>query len=103
MDAWDINFNSDENKTFILSACVYRCCHPALMNLIILHPDELDAAGCCVLADDRAHHIRTILKPEAGSTLRIGLLNGGLGTGTVEKVDRQTVVLKCAFEDHSHP
>lgn len=73
------------------------------MNLIILHPDELDADGRCVLTDDRAQHIRTILRAETGRTLRVGLLNGPLGTGRVEKVDRQAVFLKCEFEDNVPP
>ena len=74
------------------------CCHPVRMNLIILHPDELDAEGRCVLNDGRAHHIKTVLKTEAEGTLRIGLLNGPLGTGMVEQVDRNGVVMKCTFE-----
>ena len=68
------------------------------MNLILLHPDELDADGRCVLADGRAQHIRTVLKAEAGKTLRIGLLNGPLGTGLVKQVDRHAVVMECTFE-----
>lgn len=103
MDAWDININSDENKTFIWSATLRSCCHPVGMNLIILHPDELDAEGRCVLTDGRAFHIKTVLKTEAKGTLRIGLLNGPLGTGLVEQVDRNAVVMKCTFEEDVPP
>jgi RsmE family RNA methyltransferase len=73
------------------------------MNLIILHPDEVDAQGRCVLADDRAHHIRTILRAEAGKALRVGLLNGQLGTGKVTQVDRDAVVMECMFEEGVPP
>lgn len=78
---------------------MHSCCHPVRMNLIILHPAELDAEGRCVLTDDRAHHILTILKAETGKTLRVGVLNGPLGAAMVEKADRQAVVLKCTLED----
>ena len=73
------------------------------MNLILLQPDEVDAKGRCVLTDGRAHHIKTVLKTEAEGTLRVGLLNGPLGTGLVEQVDRHAVVMKCMFEDDMPP
>jgi RsmE family RNA methyltransferase len=73
------------------------------MNLIIIHPDELDAQGRCVLADERALHIRTILKAEEGKTLRIGLLNWTLGTGLTMQVDRHEVVMDCTFESEIPP
>lgn len=69
------------------------------MNLILLHPEEIDAAAGCVLSDDRARHIRKVLKAEEGQTLRIGLVNGPLGRGTVREVNPDRVVLKCEFED----
>lgn len=82
---------------------MHGCCHPVGMNLIIIHPDELDAQGRCVLTDGRADHIRTILKAEAGKTLRIGLLNGPLGTGVAAQVDRREVVMECTFESEIPP
>lgn len=39
-----------------------------------------------------------MLKAEAGKSLRIGLLNGPLGIGIVERMDGKTVLLKCSFE-----
>lgn len=73
------------------------------MNLILLQPDEVNAEGRCVLTDDRAHHIRTVLKATAGKTLRVGLLDGPLGTGLTEQVDWHAVVMKCVFEDNVPP
>ncbi len=73
------------------------------MNLIILHPDELDAEGRCTLTDGRAHHIRTVLKAAAGKALRIGLLNGPLGTGLATQVGRHAVAMKCTFEEEVPP
>lgn len=72
------------------------------MNLIILQQDELDS-GRVILSDDRARHIRKVLKAEAGKPLRVGLLNGPLGIGVVESIDEHGVALHCDFEDVAPP
>ena len=61
------------------------------MNIILLAPEDwLDENTVCL--DDRRHeHIRRVLKTEIGDTLRVGLLNGLSGSGTVVKLsDKQT-------------
>ncbi len=73
------------------------------MNLILITPDELDATGRAQLADNRAEHIRKVLRAEPGKTLRIGLLDGPVGTGTVEKISEDSVTLACEFEDDTPP
>lgn len=72
------------------------------MNLIILQADEV-IAGRAVLTDDRARHIVKVLKAERGKELRVGLLNGPLGIGTVVAVERNEVVLDCLFEKELPP
>jgi len=69
------------------------------MNLILIHPHEPDSAGLVRLSGERAEHIRHVLKASSGKTLRIGLLNGPKGCGTVESVSGKEVVLQCAFEE----
>ena len=83
----------DSRACFILEA----------MNLILLQKSEVDEAGRAVLADERARHMRKILKAEAGRRVRIGLLNGPLGEGTVESVQRGEVILRCVFEESVPP
>ena len=73
------------------------------MNLIVMQQQELDAESRIVLTDDRARHIRKVLKAEPGKELRIGLLDGPLGTGRVEVVEQNSVVLKCTFEAEAPP
>jgi 16S rRNA (uracil1498-N3)-methyltransferase len=68
------------------------------MNLILIHPHEPDCEGRVRLSGERAEHIRTVLKASAGKRLRIGLLNGPKGCGTVESVIGREVVLRCEFE-----
>ncbi|NNJ70329.1 MAG: 16S rRNA (uracil(1498)-N(3))-methyltransferase [Kiritimatiellales bacterium] len=73
------------------------------MNLILLKVEELDADDRVVLSGDRARHIRKVLKPEPGQVLRIGLLNGSPGKGTVESINGKEVVLRCEFDSTPPP
>ncbi len=73
------------------------------MNLILIHPKELDTTGRARFADNRAEHIRNVLRAERGKTLRIGLLNGPFGIGTVEAVSPEEVILACEFETETPP
>lgn len=73
--------------------------HIRPMNLILIRPEELEGKnGRVRLTDERARHIRSVLKAAPGKTLRIGLLNGALGTGLVEATAPGEVVLSCSFE-----
>jgi len=73
------------------------------MNLILLQPDDFSDEGLAVLSDERARHIYKVLKAEPGKTLRIGLLNGPLGTGTVLAIDQHEVCLQCVVEEKAPP
>ncbi len=73
------------------------------MNLILITPEELDATGRARLTDERAKHIRNVLRAEPGKELRIGLLNGPFGTGTVEEILDDSVTLACEFEAETPP
>ncbi len=73
------------------------------MNLILLQPDDFRDDGLAVLSDGRARHIRKVLKAVPGQTLRIGLLNGPLGIGTVLAIDKHEVCLGCVVEEKAPP
>lgn len=68
------------------------------MNLILLQePDRVE--GCVFRLDGRrARHVRDVLRAEPGKTLRVGLLEGPLGTAVVREIDGERAVLECAFE-----
>jgi 16S rRNA (uracil1498-N3)-methyltransferase len=70
------------------------------MNLILIQPNEPDADGRVFLSDKRADHIGRVLRAAPGKHLRIGLLNGPKGTGTVEEIHETNVVLCCVFEEN---
>ncbi len=68
------------------------------LNIILFDAAELDTIQCLRLRDARADHIRTVLKAVPGQGLRIGLINGPRGTGVVESVADNEVVLSCGLE-----
>jgi 16S rRNA (uracil1498-N3)-methyltransferase len=71
--------------------------HP--MNLILIDErDRLDA-GVVTLTGVRAAHLRDVLHVTPGQTVRIGLVDGPLGGGTVEAVADHRVTLRCVFDE----
>lgn len=73
------------------------------MNLILLQPDDFSDDGMAQLFDERARHIRKVLKAEPGKVLRVGLLNGPMGKGTVLAVDKHKVCIQCVMEKEIAP
>ena len=65
------------------------------MNLIILREsDRVGELEFCV-TDERAVHIRTILRCQVGDSLEIGLVNGPTGIGTITSLDSRSVTFSC--------
>jgi RsmE family RNA methyltransferase len=71
------------------------------VNLILL--DERDGldSGVVTIADARAAHLMKVLKVVPGQTVRIGLLDGPLGVGTVESAVDDRVTLRCVFDEET--
>jgi len=72
------------------------------VNLILVSPAEIES-GAVRLTDSRAVHLATVLKTAPGQQVRIGLLDGPFGTGTVTALDAAGVSLTCAFEAAAPP
>ncbi|MGE4488294.1 MAG: 16S rRNA (uracil(1498)-N(3))-methyltransferase [Kiritimatiellales bacterium] len=73
------------------------------MNLILINPGELSENSSVCLQDGRAEHIRKVLRSAPGNCLRIGLLNGPRGTGTIMQMSGREVRLSCQFEAETPP
>ena len=78
---------------------------PALshVNLILLDDYDRIDASCVTLADARAAHLLNVLRATPGQMVRIGMLDGPLGTGTVESAGNGHVTLRCLFETDAPP
>ncbi len=73
------------------------------MNLMLLRTDEMAADGRARLDGARARHVREVLGLLPGDTLRIGLLDGPVGTGTVHAMSDACVELACTFAAETPP
>ena len=68
------------------------------MNLILLtEADRVDGAHFR-LTGARAKHIAEVLRAEPGRALRVGLLEGPLGQGTIIATSPDSADLDCAFD-----
>jgi 16S rRNA (uracil1498-N3)-methyltransferase len=70
------------------------------MNLILFAEQELHG-NILRLIDFRAEHIRKILALKPGDNLRIGMINGKIGQGTILHIDKAAV--RIAVELHQEP
>ena len=68
------------------------------MNLVLLALEELGDDGAVRLTDLRADHIARVLGSRAGDHVRVGVIDGGIGEGTVTAVRDGMVELRCRFE-----
>ena len=69
------------------------------MNLLLIDPIELRSDGTCTVFDRRAHHMRTVIGVEVGSTVRAGLLGGNIGTGEVIKDDGSAITFRLSLTE----
>jgi RsmE family RNA methyltransferase len=67
------------------------------VNLILLEPEEVDSRGAVILTGPRAQHIAQVLKAGRGQMLRIGMVNGPLGSAAVTASTDRSASLQCTF------
>lgn len=73
------------------------------MNLILIEPADLIAGtGRARLNDRRLQHVRDIHRAALGDRLRVGMLNGPLGFGTVVRLD-DVLELELALTETAPP
>lgn len=73
------------------------------MNLLLIDPAELRADATCTIVDRRAHHLRTVLGVEVGSTVRAGLLGGAVGTAEVIADDGSAFTFRLNLTERPPP
>ena len=73
------------------------------MNLILL--DERDRVGSShvTVSDARAAHLLNVLRVAPGREVRVGLLDGPLGVGTVISAEDGRVTMQCVFDADTLP
>jgi RsmE family RNA methyltransferase len=68
------------------------------MNIILFEPQEVETDRITV-HDRRSSHIKNVLKAVPGDRVRVGIINGGSGTGIVTEISDKSVTLKLAITD----
>jgi len=68
------------------------------VNLLLVEASEVDERGTVTISDGRARHMVDVLKVAPGQAVRVGLVDGGIGSGRVVSAAPGTVTLSCAFD-----
>lgn len=71
------------------------------MNLILVPEPSPD--GTLTLTGHQAQHVRDVLRAAPGETVRVGVEDGPVGTGTVLHVAPEQVTLSCVFDRSTPP
>ena len=81
-----------------ISSAAAVVCQNSDVNLVLLEERDRVDSLCVTLSDARAAHVVNVLRATPGQTVRIGLLDGPFGTGTVVSAGEGRVTLRCEFE-----
>ncbi|MCH2187920.1 16S rRNA (uracil(1498)-N(3))-methyltransferase [Myxococcota bacterium] len=73
------------------------------MNLVLVEDADFVAPGRVRLQGRRHRHLRKILRVDVGAVVLVGQLGGALGTGRVEKMDAEEVVLSVELNEAPPP
>lgn len=73
------------------------------MNIILLFPDDLTAPDHACLSGRRRTHVLEVHRADVGDTLRVGLLGGALGMGTVTRLDAEALELDLILDTPPPP
>ena len=80
-----------------ISSAAAVVCQNSDVNLVLLDERDRIDSHCVTLSDARAAHVVNVLRATPGQTVRIGLLDGPFGTGTVVSAGEGRVTLRCEF------
>ncbi|HEY4640406.1 MAG TPA: 16S rRNA (uracil(1498)-N(3))-methyltransferase [Thermoanaerobaculia bacterium] len=73
------------------------------MNLILLFKTDFRTNSCVILRGRRAEHVRGVHRAEVGKELTVGIADGGIGRGTVLRVDDDEVELRIELDRDPPP
>lgn len=85
----------------MVKCCPSRCVQK--MNLLLLTADECTTPDEIRLDDRRARHVHDVLRARPGDSLRVGQINGRIGTAEVLAVRQDEVRLRCHLDQLPPP
>lgn len=69
------------------------------MNLLLLKENDFIAENVAKISGDRFKHIQSVLKSNAGDTLKVGLLNGMIGSAAITELSQDSVEIKTQITE----
>lgn len=77
------------------------------MNLALLYPQDFaggdTGSNTATLRDQRLKHVLEVHQSQLGDSIKIGLLNGQMGTGTISALDKTEVVIDSIVLNQDPP
>ena len=73
------------------------------MNLLLLSPSDFHTSDRAHIDGRRLLHVKNVLKAQPGSTLKVGLMGGQIGTATVLTIDSNTASLAVNLDREPPP
>jgi RsmE family RNA methyltransferase len=72
------------------------------VNLILLNPEDIQN-GKAWITGSKLEHILAHIKPELGETLKAGVINGQIGTGTITEISGDGIALNLDIQNPPPP
>ncbi|EED34915.1 RNA methyltransferase, RsmE family [Luminiphilus syltensis NOR5-1B] len=73
------------------------------MNILLLTENDWLHGDEVRLTDHRFQHIQRVLGAEVGTSLKVGLVDGNMGTGTITAIDTGEVLMQVALSESPPP
>ena len=73
------------------------------MNLLLLEQDDLIAPNRALIQGRRLQHVRAVHRAEVGQMLKVGLVDGLLGSGEIVRLDDQALELEFKLDRQPPP
>ena len=80
-----------------MSSEIQSVAHKLTMNLIILLENDFISSDKVRLTDRRREHINKIHRAVEGETLKVGLLNGKIGSGLITKLNKDCIEMSVTL------
>jgi RsmE family RNA methyltransferase len=68
------------------------------MNIVVLEPEDFIDDDRVRLRGRTLHHIREVHRAAAGDRLRVGVVNGKIGQGVIDRIDNDAVEMSIQLE-----
>lgn len=73
------------------------------MNILLYTQSDILASGRVRVTDQRLQHLLQVLKLQANDQLKVGLINGQIGSGSITQIDEQEALIDITLSEDPPP